>query len=154
MNLNRRSVPHTLVCFKKHDGFVSRDRLGSSYSINSRTLSLDTRGLSWVALELQQPCTLILHNFPNQMVQSIVGSVSPIRSVSRAVTSVIKDYTDKLPRVTCSPVSEDIKFVRLSTSIADIPDTLVACLTNCGYHRLTTIGFSSTCDVFYFLKTS
>jgi len=164
------SGPQTAICFRrKHD---LEQVFGSNASLLSQLGSSKDGDNNCLCLETYKDCYVGFHDVTNtvlyELVQTIQGEWSPgLKGVSMAVSSVISDYTTKMPPVLPGiPECQGAKYLQLegtpwSVENTDFDDNLsaenlqlsiIACLSREGYKLSMSINMDTFSHVYFFIR--
>ena len=149
--------PHTMVCFKKRNGFNRKNSFGSNLSVYSRSKSVENSGQGWLGLEISHRNQIQLHDMPNSVLQSLVTasqSDGMVQGVSMGVASVIKDYTAHMPNIIQEQADHfNDKVIHFHQNISKLPECIARCLKEEGYSQRMVIWMDENIRILFYIKT-
>jgi hypothetical protein len=148
-----RGGPQVTICFKLKEDCVEGSAM-SLKPVEASCLCLETYGSNYLGF----------HNVSNTILHEIVTSLQGVVGVSMGVSSVISDYTARMPPILArDPTMKNEKYIQLAghpwtsedVKLAErIQMCLIASLIKEGYKVCMDVNIDATSRVFFFIKKS
>ena len=157
------------ICLKKTENFSQNVSFGSKSSMYSRASSVESVEEACLCLKACGSNLLGFQNVSNTTLHNLVSTIQDdysggVEGVSMGVASIIRDYTDNLPKIMReSGQLVQHKYIQLGghpwtandTILSeDILMSIVSCLMKEDYHLTMDINIDSNSRVFFFVKNT